>query len=518
MAKNKLSIYLIKKEIEEEKIFDKEKNNVEVLKKHDENKISYFIPSYVHPPTWLKSFFEMENDRLKQANSRVVLLDKLNIDGDERTFAVVFGYAKNLFAEDVLEEQFGLKIVLNIVDINSIRKISKISVGGNQKQSQEQMPKTSNINEFGFDLDRDLIRNVTAKCNDEYFEKANITGGDIFSLLAEVDIDNIDDFLIKCYKKYKEEKYKDNFEWIDNIKEVKAKSDRVKLDETLMNYIVEQKWDSVWMSVPEIILWEGIKGFKYLNDDEIEDDISIEKFIESFRNDLYDISQIKRRKIYMYDINDEVANSWGAYKCINAEIEINENMYCLNNGKWYCINKDFSEKIEKEYQVMHLSNIQFIDYNESMKTEDDYNEQLSNNLENSYLIHKIGEIPFGGGTGNKIEVCDVMTANNELIHIKKNGGSAQLSHLFNQATVSAELLLDKAFRKSVNNKMKQCKFDRVLPDNYKSSDYTIVIGIINKYHEERPKIPFFSKVALRYTIKRITNFGYKVEIKNIKKI
>ena len=43
------------------------------------------------------------------------------------------------------------------------------------------MPKTSNINEFGFDLDRDLIRNVTAKCNDEYFEKANITGGDILA-------------------------------------------------------------------------------------------------------------------------------------------------------------------------------------------------------------------------------------------------------------------------------------------------------------------------------------------------
>ena len=181
MAKNKLSIYLIKKEVEEEKIFDKEKNNIEIFKKHDDNKISYFIPSYIHPPIWLKSFFEMESDVLKQANSRVVLIDKLNIDGDERIFAVVFGYAKNLFAEDVLEEQFGLKIVLNTADINSIRKISKISVGGNQKQSQEQMPKTSNINEFGFDLDRDLIRNVTAKCNDDYFEKANITGGDIFS-------------------------------------------------------------------------------------------------------------------------------------------------------------------------------------------------------------------------------------------------------------------------------------------------------------------------------------------------
>ena len=44
-------------------------------------------------------------------------------------------------------------------------------------------------------------------------------------------------YLIK--KEIEEEKYKENFEWIDNIKEVKAKSDRIKLDETLMNYIVE---------------------------------------------------------------------------------------------------------------------------------------------------------------------------------------------------------------------------------------------------------------------------------------
>ena len=44
MAKNKLSIYLIKEEIEEDKIFDKEKNNVEILKKHSDNKTSYFVP------------------------------------------------------------------------------------------------------------------------------------------------------------------------------------------------------------------------------------------------------------------------------------------------------------------------------------------------------------------------------------------------------------------------------------------------------------------------------------------
>ena len=153
-----------------------------------------------------------------------------------------------------------------------------------------------------------------------------------------------------------------------------------------------------------------------------------------------------------------------------------------------------------------------------MEDEDDYNERLSESLSNAYLIHKIGEIPFGGGKGNKIELCDVMTNDNKLIHIKKNGGSAYLSHLFNQATVSAELLLDGTFRSKVNKKMDEFNFDKKFDSSFNATDYTIIIGIINKYHEERPKIPFFSKVSLRYTINSIKNMGYKVQLKNIKKI
>lgn len=110
-----------------------------------------------------------------------------------------------------------------------------------------------------------------------------------------------------------------------------------------------------------------------------------------------------------------------------------------------------------------------------------------------------------------------MTNNNELIHIKKNGGSVYLSHLFNQAAVSAELLNDENFRKKVDEKMVENQFDKKFSKDFKTADYTIIIGIINKYHEERPKIPFFSKVSLGYTIKRMQNLGYKVELKNINK-
>ena len=516
MAKNKLSIYLIKEDIKEEEVFEKD-SGVMVLEEYSDKKKLYYLNSWVHEPNWLKSFFNLECDELKQANSRAILLNKLEVNGKERIFAIAFGYAKNLFAEDVLEEQFGLKIVLNSVGVNDIRKISKVSVGTNQKQSQEQMPKATNINEFGFDLDRDLITNVTGKCDDEIFEKSNLVGGDIFSILVERDINNIDEFLKYCYKKFKETKYKENFEWIDNIKEVKSKSEKEKLDKALVEYIKKSQFDCVWMSIPEVINWEGIKGFKYTNEDIIYDDIFIEKFIESMRRDIENIEQIKTRRVRMIDIEEKEINKWSAYKCINAEIQLGETSYCLNNGKWYYINKDFSNKIENEYKNIKLSEISFIDYTEEYLDEDKYNESLTKSI-NGYLIHKIGEISFGGGTGNRIELCDVMTKNNTMIHIKKNGGSAYLSHLFNQAAVSAELLLDKSFREKVNEKMLANKFNQTFSMDFRPSDYTIIIGIINKYHDERPKIPFFSKVSLGYTIKSMRNYGYKVELKNIKKL
>ena len=72
--------------------------------------------------------------------------------------------------------------------------------------------------------------------------------------------------------------------------------------------------------------------------------------------------------------------------------------------------------------------------------------------------------------------------------------------------------------KSVQEIMDEFDFDKKFDSSFNATDYTIIIGIINKYHEERPKIPFFSKVSLRYTINSIKNMGYKVQLKNIKKI
>ena len=55
----------------------------------------------------------------------------------------------------------------------------------------------------------------------------------------------------------------------------------------------------------------------------------------------------------------------------------------------------------------------------------------------------------------------------------------------------------------------------VIPEPFSSADYEIVLAIINKFKEERPKIPFFSKVSACFVAQNINNLGYRLTLKNI---
>jgi uncharacterized protein (TIGR04141 family) len=53
-----------------------------------------------------------------------------------------------------------------------------------------------------------------------------------------------------------------------------------------------------------------------------------------------------------------------------------------------------------------------------------------------------------------MEFCDVFSKGKELIHIKRYGGSATLSHLFYQGMASAEFFqMDLEYRKLIREKL-----------------------------------------------------------------
>ncbi len=81
--------------------------------------------------------------------------------------------------------------------------------------------------------------------------------------------------------------------------------------------------------------------------------------------------------------------------------------------------------------------------------------------------------------------------------------------------VSSQVLLDIASRNQFRDKLKKAGESDIIPESFQSSNYEIVIAIINKFNDDIPKIPFFSKVSLCFAATNMQNYGYKVKLKNI---
>jgi uncharacterized protein (TIGR04141 family) len=120
-----------------------------------------------------------------------------------------------------------------------------------------------------------------------------------------------------------------------------------------------------------------------------------------------------------------------------------------------------------------------------------------------------------GYLGSKIEFCDLFGRGNELIHVKRFGGSSVLSHLFAQGSVSGELMLtDKDFRVKVREKLPASHRGQVSEDRPSPDKHPVIFAIISTSSGPL-NLPFFSRLSLRHAASRLKGFGYQVSLAKI---
>lgn len=519
---NRFSVYLIKDRYTEHIKILKNINELELIK-IDNNSTLYFCESHKTIPSWINSFFGNIVDgknKLFNATSKAVLLVELNINNKKKIFAIPFGYGWLLLASGVYEERFGLKTTLNIVDPNCLRKIDKKNMSSIPKDTKEQLSRFGITDDFKIDIEQDLILSITGKAKGEDFGKT-ITGKDGFNISTKVNSKNIKEFLRKCYERYQSNEYKEYFDWIDQIAEIKDKQLLERLDNQLINNINRSQFDKTWMSIPELIEWDDIKGFSYnrRKGEERKDDINLQDFIESLNeSEKGNLTRelIEKKDIYCFSAsNNELRHKWKAYNCIYCEIndDNKHKTYLLAGGTWYEIEKDFALQVNVDYQQFRDRKNSFKLPHYNHKDENDYNIKVSENDSNLYCMDR--KIINHGGGYSRIEFCDLLSKDKRIIHVKRYGGSSVLSHLFSQGDVSGMLFLSDAnFRKKVYQKMGDSHKGIIPENNPKASDYEIVFAIISSV-SGKLNIPFFSKITLRNARKRLETYGYRVSLLKI---
>lgn len=515
--KTRLSIYLLKEGVKPEDII----NNLDT-KINSKEPIGggwfYLNQKHSVTPAWVKSFFDdmlVKTKPLSQSASALYIKTIDTADGRKRTFMIPFGYGRSMIEYVHCVNDFGLKLTLNIVNRDSIRKIKKRRITSDPKDTIEQLTKLGDISNFGIDVEQDLVAEVTGKPNKDFkddFGTSNVIGKAAFTITKYVNLDNLDQFLNTCLENYNKKTYEKEFGFIDHIKPIK---DTKEYDEILLRHINDNKPEKdipLWMSIPEIIDWDNVLGLSFTaKNEEPKDDISYDYFQEEVidkLNKAIDIEFMKNHKVYAIDSNSgAISDSWSILSCLCCEIIKDNETFILSNGKWYEIDKDFVKRVNKSYNAISDVSIgkdgKLLEAKEEER-EDDYNLRLSESK--SELILMDNKLVNHGATRSKIEFCDIYDKSEKaFIHIKKYYGSSGLSHLFAQGRVSGELFLqDDDFRKKVMEREPALPMKEMNPI---ANEYKIIFAIISDKAKEF-NLPFFSKVNLKNEHKLLNKFGY----------
>jgi uncharacterized protein (TIGR04141 family) len=463
-----------------------------------------------HGPDWAR-FFDgaVDPGAFGRVSSAAALLV---VQIEEHIFGLPFGQGRYLLDLDQVEERFGLKVCLNSIDERAIRSIDKRSFDAMLTQSRVQTSKAAPIADFGLDIEQDLLRAATGTPVDTGLGE-RMSGLDSLNVSARTSLSDLTALLPKYMRAFRSTKYRAKYRWVDQIAEIRAEADIDRLNAKLIAAFEDRAKTHLWMALPEVVDWTRVQGFRHSHrrGAPLHYDAHLEEWIaDAVKDSDVSIELLLRKRVYASDANGLDVVDWPVYKCLYCEIEEGQSTYLLSAGKWYLVKRDLVEHVNESFRTISRRATPLPHY--AHESEAAYNVDVAERSPQEFSCHdrKLITVP---GSGSPIEICDLYSKQRELIHVKRYGASSVLSHHFAQALISAEALsLDRAARDAFAGQLKpQFRFD---PLKFQAADHTVVLAVVSDQQGDLT-LPFFSRLNLRHTERRLRAMGFRVAIAKI---
>lgn len=506
--------------------------------KIDSEKIGLDGYIYIHEktknfPPWkgqLEKIAEDGNIKIEEnvSNKAVVV-----VKYEENYFSLTYGRGKSIIDDDKIVKNFGLKVSANLIEPNRIKSLNSFSIGEAIILNNKQASILSSQDQMQVDKEKEILKSIAGSPKDDSIAKF-LYGSDSLNITVNYDITGLKNLIEGYYNAYNKEYYKDNgFEWIDNIKNVKNKKTKNILNQQLVKAIVLGEFDNIVVSPNEIIDWGDAE--KYIVNGIGEDnefsihDTKFSKYFRYIKEDFdetidtvdtinYDkiINKLKRNKIKIkYISSEEKQDIANIYKCLVFETIIEDKKFILCFGDWYEVNEIYYDNIKEKISKISISSIELPPFKSGEK-EEIYNERVSNQNLEYILMDQKNYQPKEYGK-SKIEICDIFTSDNELVHVKIARGSSSFSHLFAQGLVSAKLLAnDNNVINFINESINEKNTFNILNKDKSNEEFEIVYAIIDNRDKRMDEIiPFFSMINLVQVTENLSSMGYKFSITRI---
>jgi uncharacterized protein (TIGR04141 family) len=382
---------------------------------------------------------------------------------------------------------------------------------------------------LGLLADEEWIRRFGGEANVQGFAKT-VNGADALQLNAEeFSLTQLPEKLRIALDLHRSDSYRASFPFLDYFRRETEKSKIAELDAIVADEM-RNKDAEIGFALPDdfdlapgsyrLSRYRREKFLSELSTGEVYETID---YLAGWRDPL---SQIK---VEAYDISGEPItgkDTLRSYTVATVRRRVAGTMqdYALTASAWFRVDQAYVDLVDRYIgdNVLDLTNeLRFPVWDDTFLKanvdgqypEDRYNKWLG--ADRGYVI--LDKDLYRGRAGERVEICDLLTRDKQLICVKRMDGSDKMSHLFQQGSVSAHM--------AVGNEEYQAKLMGRLHalDSYanfgSTSEWTIVYAIATSKPGELKQIMyFFSRAALKIHAESIKGRGFKVAIAKIPRV
>ncbi|MZE47109.1 hypothetical protein GTY49_30000 [Streptomyces sp. SID5477] len=359
----------------------------------------------------------------------------------ERIFAITFGVSGfNALDHTRLESGFGLRVCANSVSEGDLVTVDTRNLDAVTRQQRTHLSSGSRITDFSIPLEQDWVRRIQGNTEKLSFAKS-LAGADSLQINISTSLVNLPEVLSALLERYQATDYKKGFPFLDYFQPLAKESEEVSaLEELLLRKVKERRTEKISLAMPQIIDDEQVSHYEISARYKVAevDEVTLSsayRFLDEFYEGDDPLGGAKI--VPVADSGQAAGKKRPLRDWIVCEIEQSGKTYVLSLGEWYEVDRDYVKSVNSAIrEVPDLTTELRLEEWDPKETEGDYNDRVAKKR-GWVLLDK--DNYYIGGPSQKIEICDLLTKQLQLICVKQQSSSATLSHLFSQGSVSAEL-------------------------------------------------------------------------------
>lgn len=467
----------------------------------------------LHLPRWATALAEMTGrpflHEVRAAGS--VLL----IDLDGSAYALAFGTGWRMLRPEAWEPDFGLRVAIRALQPDRVAEVVRTALDAGARLDLTHMPGGRRMRTFGVEEYRDIVKRIGGKCSmlDITYRKGRsqvkLDGSDALRLTVAADPTRLVEDL-RAIERASQLDPAPELAFIEGIRPLAAGNHRYGVAErALRDALATARSDRVGLALPSSLLATEFSELLVdvdgrstrLTDIDIADIAGLLAGVPAVNR--LDALRAGRVTVRTDDPDEDVDTPLSQW--IAADLVAGDDRYIYHDGKFYVVTEEYRRVLAAEAARLMAQRPSWrLPPWPRKEHERAYNEQvgaeagfvnLDRNLTRSET-HRSG-----------IEICDLVSPDNQLVCVKRANKSAPLSHLFSQAVVAADALLDGAeTRRKLLDK---------LPADRRSEfpDRPNFVFAIQLPRELTPDALFtFSQATLHHTAKYLNRLGMQVSV------